>query len=157
MVIFLRKPKLILIMFAFAVASVIAIFSFQTIHDNKLENVPVSLENQTLENTALVRLFMNAIQEQSNLFYEPYYTIHPNIVDYWTTIKDIDKNGSQIHVTFSTLPYIGPHDTIGEDDITFSINCSGDIAMLDFKHLKSYPLPEHLKSIEKGSLPPITE
>lgn len=156
MLIYFRKQKLIFVILALAVIAGGAAFGFRSIHTDTLETIPVLQESKPLENTALVRLFIDAIQEQSNLFYEPYYTVNPTIVDYWTTVKSIEENGPQIYVTFSTLPYIGPHDTIGEDEITFSINRSGEIAMVDFKHLKSYSLPDNLKSIEKGALPPVS-
>lgn len=156
MQILFRKSKRILLgLILVAVAGGAIMFFRPGGYAGKLETVPVSFEHQSVKNKALIYLFLDKLQEQSDLFYEPYYTINPTIAHYMTSVKDIEEKGAQINITFSTLPYIGPHDTIGEDEITFSINYSGEIALVDFRHLKSDSLPDHLKSIEKGVLPPI--
>lgn len=51
------------------------------------------------------------------------------------------------------IPHIDPYDTIREDEITFSLKYTREIAVQDFKHPKSYPLPDNLKDVEKEPLP----
>jgi len=41
-------------------------------------------------------------------------------------------------------PFVGPHDTIGIDDITIRIS-PGKTQVEEFKHIKSFPIPPNLK------------
>lgn len=151
MIVCFKKSKLIPAILAFAVVAGIVTLVLLSIRAHQLNRRASAADD------ALVRLFSNAIQEKSDLFYEPYYTAPPDIAFYSTTVKRIEKKGSQIYVTFYTLPYVGAHNTIGDDEITFSINNLGEIAMMDFKHLANRTLPDHLKDIAKGMPPPITD
>ncbi len=124
-------------------------------HDSEPpRTIPSANRVQTAEDMALTYIFMDRLQEQSNDFYAPYYTINPTISYYMTEVKEVKERGAGVYITFSTMPYIGPHDTVGEDEITFFVRRTGEITPGGFKHLKSYPLPENLSDIEKGELPP---
>lgn len=155
--IYLKTRKFIVILLTFAMVSGMAAADLLCGHEGKAVITSNSIEHESLEHSALVYLLTNELQEHTDRFYEPYYTLHPTIAYYMTTVKNVSNQDGQINITFSTLPYIGPHDTIGEDEITLGIRHSGEIALVDFKHLKSYPLPENLRSLEKGALPPATE
>lgn len=150
MIVCIKKSKLILIILALVVVAGIVTLVLLSIRARQLDRRASAADD------ALVRLFSDAIQEKSDLFYEPYYTAPPNVGFYSTTVKRIEKKGSQIYVTFDTLPYIGAHNTIGKDEMTFSINNLGEIELVAFRHLKTNSLPDHLKSIQKGMPPPIT-
>lgn len=145
-----KKPRLLLILLILAVVAGIATLIFSSVRARQAHQ-RISAADDTL-----VRLFSDAIQEKSDLFYEPYYTAHPNVGYYSTTVKRIEKKGSQIYVTFYTLPYIGAHNTIGKDEMTFSINNLGETEVVVFSHLENHSLPPHLKDIQKGMPPPIT-
>jgi len=59
---------------------------------------------------------------------------------YDTNILDINRpNGLyKFDVRLKVTPFVGAHNTIGEDVITFRIS-SGEVIFLDFVHLKDYP------------------
>lgn len=109
-------------------------------------------------NKLLINTYLNAIQQATNVFYSQYYTINPTVSFYVVTVKEIKyekKSGTNINclITFISEPYIGPHDSIGKDEITFSASYTGDVAIENFEHILSYHLPEHLKDLEKKTLP----
>lgn len=126
-------------------------------HTDATEIVSAPFEDQQIGEKLLVYLFLSDIQEQSNLFYAPYYTVSPTVSYYFTTVTEIQEDGANICITFTSLPYIGPHDAIGEDGVTFCVNHSGEIIDMEFKHLKSYSLPDNLSYLEKGALPPVSK
>ena len=158
MVICLKRPKrILLILAAVLIATVIAAaFRFMDCaHTAKAASTV--FEGQAVEDKVLIYLFSDRIQEQSNAFYAPYYTIQPSIAYYLTAVKEIKSEGTRFYITFATLPYLGPHDTIGEDEITFRVDPSGAVTPAGFRHLKNHSLPDNLSNLAKGLLPPITE
>lgn len=125
--------------------------------DDAVKEAVLVFEELPVSEKLLVYLFLDSIREQSDLFYEPYYTDHPSVAYYFTTVKEIKETEADIYITFSISPYIGPHDTIGEDEVTFRVNHAGKFIVEEFRHLKNYALPDNLSHIVKGELPPISE
>ena len=76
-------------------------------------------EEQGISEKLLVYLFLDSIHKQTVQFYAPYYTEAHEIAYYFTTVKEMQKIGTDIRITFSISPYLGPHDSIGEDEVTF--------------------------------------
>ena len=156
MVIRLKRPHirsimLVLLCFLFIAAAVL-----QHLYDDyTAKMVSVPFEEQQVNEKLLVYLFISSIQEQSDQFYEPYYTMAPAIAYYFTTVKEIREDGANIYLTFTSFPYLGPHDSIGEDEITFCIDHSGEITDTQFRHLRNYSLPDHLSHLKKA-LPPVS-
>ena len=158
MVIDLKRLRISLIVLAilfslFAAAAVFQHFSDQ----NTAKMVSLPFAEQQISEKPLVYLFIGRIQEQSEQFYEPYYVMTPAVAYYFTTVKEIREDGANICITFMSFPYLGPHDTIGEDEVTFCVNHSGEIIDMEFKHLKSYNLPDNLSHLERGALPPVSK
>lgn len=154
-VIHIKWSKVIL----FTLAALLAVWAvgwfFQNRGNDAAQAAINTFDEQSAEAKLLVYTFSDKIQAQSDLFYEPYYTIPPTIAYYSTYVSRIKDNGANIEITFFSLPYIGPHDTIGEDEITFQVNHTGETFPISFRHLKSHPLPENLISLQK-ELPPIS-
>ena len=101
----------------------------------------------------LVNTYLSKIVEASNDFYEEYYTMSPIISYYSTTVKDFSSDDRLSFVTFISNSYLGPHDSIGIDEITFSADYIGTIKLERFNHIISYHLPDNLKSLEKKIVP----
>ena len=142
-----------IIVAAFLILSIDVVFLPHIRCNNAEKAVSAAFEEQPVSEKLLVSLFLDNIQEQCNLFYMPYYTIAPTVAYYFTTVKEIKETQTSVFITFTVLPYIGPHDTIGMDEITFSVDHAGEITMEKFKHLKNDTLPDNLKQIGKGTLP----
>ena len=157
MVISLKRPKRILLALAAVLIAASAAVSLRYVDPTDPAKAASTIfEEQTAEDKVLVYLFSEWIQEQSNAFYAPYYTIPPSIAYYLTAVKEVKADGGRFYLTFSTLPYLGPHDTIGEDEITFRVDPSGVVTPVGFKHLKNYSLPDNLSNLARGPLPPVT-
>jgi hypothetical protein len=107
----------------------------------------------------LINTYLKNIQQATNVFYSQYYTINPTVTYYVISIKVINSekklgtNNIKSIITFISEPYIGPHNTIGKDEITFSANYTGDVEVEKFEHILSYQLPAHLKNLEKKPFP----
>jgi len=96
----------------------------------------------------LISLFQNHVQDAAQLFYADYYSAVP-VVDPWEiTIVEIQKQENSFTITFAAKPYLGPHDYIGQDEIRFAVLNYGTSAMVDYRHIKNYPLPDSLKFLQ---------
>ncbi len=104
-------------------------------------------------NQLLVNTYLTEIMEASDNFYDGYYTISPIVNYYSVFVKKVSADGRTYYVTFTSNPYLGPHDTIGNDEITFSADYLGNVKLESFNHLKSYHLPDNLKDLEKKQFP----
>jgi hypothetical protein len=109
----------------------------------------------------VITLLMPSIKDAVNHFYEPYLTIKPTVVPYngakITEIHGGERilegiNDSRYTVVVEVLPYIGPHDSIGKDRITLSVQPDG-IVVEKFEHLESYDLSPNYQSLIKKPLP----
>ena len=72
---------------------------------------------------------------------------------YTVSIKDIVSEKSNSIITFNSYPYLGPHDTIGIDEITFVADYMGNVKLQSFNHIVSYHLPDNLRYLEKKIIP----
>ena len=104
-------------------------------------------------NQLLVNTYLSKIEEASNDFYDIYYTISPVVNYYSVFMKNIISDNNTYYVTFTSQPYLGPHDTIGIDEITFLADYRGNVKLENFNHIISYHLPDNLKDLEIKRVP----
>ena len=102
---------------------------------------------------AIINTYLDKISSASNDFYDEYYTKLPSVMYYTVSIKDIVSEKSNSIITFNSYPYLGPHDTIGIDEITFVADYMGNVRLQSFNHIVSYHLPDNLKHLEKKVIP----
>ena len=124
------------------------------LHTDVAEMVSAPFEEQQISEKRFVYLLSGS---KSNLFYAPYCTASPAVAYYSATVQEIQEGGATICITFTILPYIGPHEALGEDAVAFCVNLSGGIMDMAFKHLKSYSLPDNPRHLERGRLPPVSK
>lgn len=110
--------------------------------------------------TAIINTYFERIHDASIDFYDEYFTIEPRTDYYTITVKEITSEGQKDGtnnptslITFVCEPFVGPHDSIGRDEITFSADYTGVIELKEFKHIKSYTLPDNLKGLVKKKIP----
>lgn len=101
----------------------------------------------------LVRTYLHDMQAAIDNFYDEYFTIAPKIEYFNTYIKDVIKQNGLIEVTFIADPFIGPHDTVGTDEITFTVDFRGDVELKKYNHVVSYSLPENLSKLSIKPIP----
>ena len=102
---------------------------------------------------AIINTYLDKISSASNDFYDEYYTKLPSVMYYTVSIKNIVSEKSNSIITFNSYPYLGPHDTIGIDEITFVADYMGNVKLQSFNHIVSYHLPDNLRYLEKKIIP----
>lgn len=118
------------------------------------DNLCVSkISNSSECDQAIINTYLSRIKQASDEFYKDYYLKLPQVMYYTVNLKKIEQERSNSIITFISYPYLGPHDTIGIDEITFKADHMGNIKFEEFKHIKSYHLPDNLKSLEKKVVP----
>lgn len=112
------------------------------------------LANQSSEQRGLiVTLFRPALQKASDDFYSHYLSSTPTVANYSGKLLDLTKTENGYVAQFGITPYLGPHISVGDDEVTYFVNNAGDIALLDFAHKKSYELPPRLGVRVKKPIP----
>lgn len=81
---------------------------------------------------AIINTYLDKIKSASNDFYNEYYVKLPSVMYYTVSIKDIVSEKSNSIITFNSYPYLGPHDTIGIDEITFEADYMGNVKLQSF-------------------------
>ena len=102
---------------------------------------------------ALVRTYLPSMQGASDAFYKEYFKESPRIEDFNTSVKEITKQGGPIEITFVASPFLGAHNSVGVDEITFTVGEWGDVNLEKFSHVISYSLPEHLLGLSIKAIP----
>lgn len=109
------------------------------------------ITNETeLKDELILSFFMDNIESDSSKFYDNYFSTHLAYYDYETKILDI-KRGSEsyrrfIYITFGSTPMIGAHNPVGYDEISYKVDVQGNITLENFTHLKSFEIPEWLRT-----------
>lgn len=111
-------------------------------------------------NILLIYTYLKKIKDASDNFYSEYFTISPRVDYYVVSVKKISSDNSTNPtslITFITEPFVDAHWNVGIDEITFSADYTGNIEMKEFKHIKSFSLPDRLKIYVKKPIPGVYE
>jgi hypothetical protein len=65
---------------------------------------------------------MNNIIADSSKFYDNCFSEKLEYFDYEFKIKDIKKELGNIYITLETIPMIGAHNPVGNDEITYKVD-----------------------------------
>ncbi|MDQ0720133.1 hypothetical protein QF049_001394 [Paenibacillus sp. W4I10] len=105
--------------------------------------------DEPLKRLVLTLLAPN-IQEQINQYYKNKLTVSPTFSPFLDgTDLDVKYHSSYIDVQVKTIPYVGPHLDVGIDSMRFSIDNSGSVVVLEYKHIRDYDLPPNWQEIIK--------
>lgn len=100
-----------------------------------------------------ITLLMPYIDKAINSFYEKYFTYLPGADPYFVNILSIERpNGYRTYffiLKLEVLPYIGPHISVGRDQITIEIKYGSKPKVIKFEHDESYPLPPNYQIYAK--------
>lgn len=98
----------------------------------------------------VLTLLAPKIQEQINHYYKNKLTVSPSFTPFLDgTDVDVKYQPSHIEVQVKTIPYVGPHLDVGLDSMRFSMDNSGLIVVLEYKHIRDYDLPPNWQEIIK--------
>lgn len=116
-------------------------------------NPVLTQENSNNCDSLLVNTYLTRIIDASDEYYKEYYAILPIVNYYSIQVKKYISDSRLSQITFTSFPYLGPHDTIGIDEITYTADYLGNVELISFIHLESYHLPDNLKNLELKEFP----
>ena len=149
------KPFLVLVLIAVVILAAASAFYHHQLNQNATQAQAEQQAVRMSYDTALINACLPQIQEAVDDFYADYLSISPTVANYVTVVENVttDENGNNATVVLTVGPYVGPHDTVGSDQITLAIQNNGDISVEEYKHLYNYALPEHLADLIIQPLP----
>ncbi|WP_238881281.1 DUF3888 domain-containing protein [Clostridium sp. YIM B02551] len=96
------------------------------------------------------------IQKAVDDYYRELLTVTPIVDPMSIKILRVDRpNGYRTFyfiIETQVMPYIGPHNSVGTDNVTISVGGIGEVKILKFKHIEDHPLPPNYLNIIKKKL-----
>lgn len=120
------------------------------VSSSDIEVMMQDCDNELYKN-GMISLLMPSIDKEIYDFYKEYLIVPPRD-DPWfidvIDIKSLSESNFTLMVTIETTPYLGPHNSVGRDQITYKIMPGGDIQLKKYEHLESYEIaPNYRDSI----------
>lgn len=125
-------------------------FAFSTVcFATSYEKPPLDEDPAILQNV-ICRLMMDDIQKAVEDYYSQYTDYLPTVEVYAPTsstkITSLTYKASDNSYTvkIEVQPYVTAHNVVGQEEITFEIDASGNVKMVDYHHIKSFEYPPWL-------------
>ena len=103
---------------------------------------------EELYQDVFMTMLLPYIQEAVNNYYEKNTGYSPGVDPWQPDILSIERpNGYRTFlfiIKLEVAPYLGAHNSIGVDHITIKVS-SGEVKVLEYKHIKDYPIPPWLQ------------
>ncbi len=108
-----------------------------------------------LKDELIIALLRKNIVEATNAFYSNYFTEELELFNYEMRIVELNKESGPPYVTIKLgiTPMIGAHNPVGYDEAVFKIDPTGNVALSEFVHMKTYEIPERFRGSIKQPLP----
>ncbi len=114
---------------------------------------PPEQSREKLYQDIFISLLLPYIQNEVDQFYSQYLTEPPMVAPYTVTVLSTARpNGYRtfcFRLKLQVKSYIGPHISVGLDEITLTADGSGNVKVEKFEHIKSYKLPPNYEDIIK--------
>ncbi|WP_160680834.1 DUF3888 domain-containing protein [Clostridium sp. C8-1-8] len=107
---------------------------------NLVEKYNYNLQEESKEilyNDIIMAMLTPYIQREVEKYYGTYYSVEPWANDIVSIERPNGDRTSYFIIEIEIMPYTGPHNSVGIDRITISID-SSEIKVLKFKHLHSF-------------------
>lgn len=92
-----------------------------------------------LSDVALVNSYLSHIQAAADAYYAERNEEVPTVSWYYVTLKemaaDTHSTNPTVHITFTLMPYVGAHDPVGVDEVTFAASYTGQVTLLEYKRV----------------------
>lgn len=120
---------------------------FGAYENNRNSSIGVFHVNSTtkeeITEELITALFIEEIRRGITGFYSEYYSGDIAVYNYEVIIVDIGKKEpGLIFVDFGVTPQIGAHNPLGYDELSYNVDSLGNKSLAEYKHLKSYDVPE---------------
>lgn len=90
-----------------------------------------------LSEVALVNSYLTHIQDACRAYYTERKEEIPTVSWYYVTLKELKAAAQSanptIHITFTLMPYIGAHNPVGLDEVTFAASHTGQITLVEYR------------------------
>lgn len=120
--------------------TVLGIISFANAANQNSSNVYAMSTNvkDDIYEEALSASLLKELQQASNNYYENSYPVFPTVELDTTELQQIYKQKGKTILEFKIMPFIGPHNTVGIDHLTLSLDNRGNIMVVDYKHSENF-------------------
>lgn len=96
-----------------------------------------------LSDVALINSYLPHIRDASQAYYAEREEEIPTISWYYVTLKEMKADTQSlnptVHISFTLMPYVGAHDPLGVDEVTFAASYTGQITLVDYKRMGNAP------------------
>lgn len=93
-----------------------------------------------LSDVALVNSYLFHIEEASRNYYADIGEKIPTISWYYVSLKELKADtqalNPTVHITFTLMPYVGAHDPVGVDEVTFAASYTGQITLVEYRRVE---------------------
>lgn len=134
--------------------------SANTLYPQNIPYQPPEQSREELYQDIFISLLLPYIQNEVNKYYSKYLTQTPMVAPYTVYVLNAERpNGYRtfsFRLKLQVDSYIGPHNSVGLDYITVTVEGFGNVKIEKFEHIKSYVLPPSYEDIiKKGYKNPI--
>ena len=98
-----------------------------------------------IKDELIIAVFIESIRKHVQDYYSEFYAGEVMIYNYGTDILEVEKSSGLITIKFGVTPQIGAHNPLGYDELTYTIDSSGSGQMIEYEHIKDYPVPERFE------------
>lgn len=121
---------------------------------------PPEQSREELYQDIFISLLLPYIQNEVDKYYSKYLTNTPMVAPYTVYVLSVERplgyRSFFFKLKLQVNSYIGPHNSVGLDYITVTVEGSGDVKVENFEHKESYLLPPNYENIiKKGYKNPI--
>lgn len=143
------KKLLISICFIFLLST-----GLDTISYAKTRDIDTTKDSRALIYNDMLMVILNGqVEEVANAYYFKTLKQRVAVYPYDMNVVNVKRvngfRGFDFLITIETKPSIGAHNSVGKDRFTFQISPDvpkmDGIKLIEFKHIKSYSIPPHLR------------
>jgi hypothetical protein len=151
------------ILLAVIILIVLISIPFYVIINNKLKSESKTLvnayrppegSNEELYQDIFLSLLEPHTEKAISDFYSKYLFDLPGSAPYFEDVLSVKRIGDEPRtfdflIKLEVAPYIGPHNSVGIDHITFRVQGSGEVTLEKFEHIKSFEIAPNYQYIIK--------
>ena len=111
-----------------------------------------SITEEEITDELVIALFIKEITNEVINYYSKYYLGEIEVYNYEVNIVNIEKKKSGfISIKFGVTPQIGAHNPLGYDELSYSVDSSGNKSLISYEHLKNYEVPKKFQVFQISS------
>lgn len=108
-----------------------------------------AVSEEDLKSQAILALLKTNIEKDLGKYYDKYFTVPLEYFLYEMQLMHIQAVQSGYEMVVGITPVIGPHDSVGYDELMYVVDYAGNLTLKLHKHIKDYELPDRYKDIQK--------